>query len=103
MGWDEAELPGGGVVAAAGDQDMTETTDRGTAAVPVDERQQRVARAAPAVRLQRASVAAGAALGLAQRRGVRPAGGAGRGEERPVRLLRGMAEVTLEAVQQDRR
>ena len=67
------------------------------------QRQQRVARAAPAVRLQRASVAAGAALGLAQRRGVRPAGGAGRGEERPVRLLRGMAEVTLEAVQEDRR
>ena len=100
---DEAELPRRGVVAAAGDQNVSEPAERRAAAVPVDERQQGMTRAAVSVGLQCARVAGGAAFGLAQRRRVRTPGAARRREERAVRLLRRVAEVTLEPVQQDRR
>ena len=73
----------------------------GRHAVPVDERQQRMARTSRAVRIERAGVGQGRLLGLGNRRGIRPDRPRA-GEERAVRLLRRMAEVSLEAVQQDR-
>ena len=56
---DETELARGGVVAAAGDDHVSEAADRREAAVPVDERQEGVARTSGAVRLERAGVRGG--------------------------------------------
>ena len=70
---DEAELAGGGRVAAAGDEHGAEPVERGLAGVPVGEREQRVARAAAAVGVDRARVGGGRALGVGERRRARGA------------------------------
>src|SRR5437870_7215480 len=101
MGGDEAELTGGRMVAAAGDDHVPEPVDRGTAAVPVEERKQRMAGPARAVRIERACIGRGGLLGPREGAGLR-AGRAGRGEECAVRLLGRVAEVPLEAVQENR-
>ena len=96
----EPELARSSVVPAAGDDDVAEPAQRGAAGVPVDEREQRMAGASGAVGLQCAFVAAGSALHLRQRGAVRPCC-ARRREEGPVRLLCGVRELPLEAVEQD--
>ena len=90
------------MVAAAGDDDVSEAPECGPAGVPVDEGQQRMARPAGAVCLQRTHVATRCTLRFGERRLI-GARGSCCGEERPVRLLRGMREVALEAVKQNRR
>ena len=87
---DEAELPRGSRVAAAGDEHGAEPVERRAAGIPVGEGQPRVARAAVAVRGDRARVGGGRALGLEQRR--RLAAGPRRLEERAVGLLRRVRE-----------
>src|SRR6266545_6175710 len=99
---DEAELARGCVVATACDQDVPELSDRRAASIPIRERKQRVTRASAAVRLERTCVCSSGALGFGEggRVGSRRPGCR---EEGAVRLLRRMAEVTLEAMQEDRR
>src|SRR5581483_4530559 len=98
---DEAELTGGGGIAAAGDDDRTDTLERGPAGVPVAVRQQRMAAPAAAVLVERARVGAGRPLGLGE--GPVVALHARRLEERAVRLLRRMRELAREAVQDHHR
>ena len=98
---DEAELPGRAVIAAARDDHMAEPSKCGPAAVPVHEGQQWMNGASGAVGLERARIGSGDIFGFGER-GVVGARGARRREECAVGLLRGMREVTLEVVEEDR-
>src|SRR6185503_14785714 len=96
----EAELAGGDGVPAAGDDHRAEPAERGCTAGPVGEGQQRMARAALAIALDRALVGDGVALRADQLLRLARAG-AERMEDRAVGLLRRVGEMAVEAVHQD--
>jgi hypothetical protein len=98
---DEAQLSGGAVIARPGDDHMAKPAECRPATVPVHEGQQRMDGAPGAVGLERARIGSGETFGFREG-GVVGTRGARRCEESSVWLLRGMREVTLEAVEEDR-
>ena len=103
MGGDEPQLAGGVGVAAARHEHRSESADRGLAGGPLGERQERVARAAASVLVDRSRVAGGESLGLGQLLRLAPLAGSKRLEEGAVGLLGRMREATAETAEQDRR
>ncbi len=99
----EPELARGGRVPAPGDEHGAEPLDRGLAGGPLGEREQRVARAARAVGLDRAIVRSGQLLGFGEILGIARAARARRLEERAERLLRRVRKPLGEAAEEDRR
>ena len=97
---DEAETSRRSRVAAAGDEDMTETRESGRATGPIGEREQWMHRAAGSVGGHGTSIVHRRFLQAREQLwiGAR-AGGA---EESAVRLLRRVRETALEAAEQDR-
>ena len=98
---DEAELPGGTVIATPRDDHVAEPSQCGPAAVPVHEGQQWMDGASGTVGLERTRVGSSDTFGFGES-GVVWTRGARCREERTVRLLGGMREVTLEVVEKDR-
>src|SRR3989440_295226 len=89
------------MIASPGDDHVAKPAERRAATVPVHEGQQRMDGAPGAVGLERARIGSGETFGFREG-SVVGTRGARRREERSVRLLRRMREVTLEAVEEDR-
>ena len=90
------------MIAAAGDDHVSEPGERRLATFPIDERKHGVAGATRAVRVDRSPVRRHRTLRFGERVFLRAGGTSGR-EECAVRLLRRVREVTLEAVEEDGR